>query len=269
MVTTVSPLITIDAAAKSFANREAWARFAGGTTMIELLGIGVADEDGRWLVRRVCAEITAGTVTAVVARTPEERAAVLDAASGHRIPVEGRVWIARIPLMRETAGRIRGLVPQARSDAPLAARRSLTWNVLAVRGPFGGLVRLPRPDGAAAAARALDAVGLTARAVDRASGMAPLDRARLHIARALLRGPCGLVLPDVDGLLSAGDGRALMSVAHTVARMYRLAVVVAVGDSALVNAGVDRVLAIADGSLIFDGPPARFGGTARAAGICA
>jgi phosphonate transport system ATP-binding protein len=237
--------------------------------VIELLGVGVADGEGRWLLRGVCTEVRAGEVTAVVSRRREERAALLDAAGGHRIPVEGRVWVARIPLMWETAGRIRTLVAQARGDAPLAAQRSVTWNVLAMRGPFGGLLRIPRRGGGPAAARVLDAVGLATRARDRASELAPLDRARLHIARALLRGPRGLIIRDLDGPLSPDEGRALMSLARTLSRAYRLALVAGIGDPALAHAGADRVLGIADGCLVYDESPARFAGAALAAGICA
>lgn len=238
-------------------------------TVIELLGVGVADRDGRWLIHHVCAELTAGQVTVVVSRRPEERAAVLDAAAGYRIPVEGRVWVDRIPLMWETKGRVRSLVAEARGDGPLAAHRSLLWNVMAVRVPLGGLLRLPRRRGREAAARALAAVGLSARARDRAAGLTPPDRVRLHIARALTRGPRGLVLRDLDGPLSLDEGRALMSLVRMLSRTYRLAVVAGIVDPSLAHAGADRVLGIAEGSLVFDGPPARFAEAARVAGICA
>ena len=235
--------------------------------MIELLGVGVTDRDGRWLLHRVCTEMKAGQVTVVVSRRPEERAAFLDAAAGRRIPVEGRVWVERIPLMWETAGRIRSLVAEARGDSPLAAHRSVSWNVIAGRGPLRGLLRLSRGGGGQAAARALEAAGLGSRARDRVVVLSPLDRARLHIARALARSPRGLILRDLDGPLAPDERRALIALARTLSRTYRLAVVAGIADPALVHAGADRVLGIADGALVFDGAPARFAQATAGAGI--
>lgn len=73
--------------------------------MIELLGVGVQDEQKAWRLRKACARFDPGTLSAVVAGAPADGAAVLDALSGRRIPEEGRVWVTRVPLMRETRGR--------------------------------------------------------------------------------------------------------------------------------------------------------------------
>ena len=57
--------------------------------VIELLGVGVTDRDGRWLLHQVCSEMKAGQVTVVVSRRPAERAAFLDAAA-EKPPGAGR-----------------------------------------------------------------------------------------------------------------------------------------------------------------------------------
>jgi hypothetical protein len=45
---------------------------------VELLGIGVPDGDGGWLLHRVCARLTAGRLVAVLSGRPAERKALLD-----------------------------------------------------------------------------------------------------------------------------------------------------------------------------------------------
>ena len=116
--------------------------------MIELLGVGAPRENGGWKLHRVCAQFRRGDVTLVVSRLPEERDALLDAVVARIVPEEGRVWVDRVPVSRETVRRIRGLVAEVDMRARPVEHRSLLWNVL-VAGKSGhralhGLLRLPR-----------------------------------------------------------------------------------------------------------------------------
>ena len=98
--------------------------------MIEFLGVGVRDGGGTWLLHRVCAQFERGELTAVVTARHAEGRAFLDALTGRRIPAEGRVWVERLPLMRETASRVRGLVTEAGPEVPFTDYRSVLWNTL-------------------------------------------------------------------------------------------------------------------------------------------
>src|SRR4030095_7933148 len=98
--------------------------------MIDLLGVVAQREDGGWRLHRVCASFRRGEVTLVVSHLPEERDALLDAVAARLFPEEGRVWVDRVPVSRDTARRIRGLVAEVDVHAPAVAHRSLLWNVL-------------------------------------------------------------------------------------------------------------------------------------------
>jgi ABC-type siderophore export system fused ATPase/permease subunit len=98
--------------------------------MIELLGVGAPREDGGWRLHRVCASFRRGEVTLVVSHRPEERDALLMAVAARIVPEEGRVWVDRVPVSRDTARRIRGLVAEVDVHARAVAHRSLLWNVL-------------------------------------------------------------------------------------------------------------------------------------------
>src|SRR5262245_42581234 len=78
--------------------------------MIELLGVGTPKPDGGWTLHRVCATFARGEVTLVVSHLPEERDALLDAVVARPLPEEGRVWVAHVPVSRDTVRRIRGMV---------------------------------------------------------------------------------------------------------------------------------------------------------------
>ena len=69
-------------------------------------------------------------MTLVVSHLPEERNALLDAVAARIVPEEGRVWVDRVPVSRDTARRIRGLVAEVDVHAPAVGHRSLLWNVL-------------------------------------------------------------------------------------------------------------------------------------------
>jgi ABC-type phosphate/phosphonate transport system ATPase subunit len=227
--------------------------------MIELLGVGVPRDGGGWRVRRVCAHIRPGELTAVVSRDRHEGQAIFDAITGRRIPVEGRIWVNGVPLMRETASRVRGLVGEARIDARLSEGRSLFWNALAAPGQsvrlVHGLLRYPQPSERHAVRRALGLVSLEARAWDRVRTLDTSARASFALARALAMAPAYIVIGD----LAVGDiaeAVRVLAQARRLAESERVGIVVGLPDLELARGVVHRVLGFAGGSLVFEGAPA-------------
>jgi ABC-type phosphate/phosphonate transport system ATPase subunit len=110
----------------------------------------------------------------------------------------------------------------------------------------------------ASALAALGAVGLGERAGDPVSTLAAGGRARLGVARALTGRAEVLLVRDVEAL-GPPDAGALLHLLAAIARDRRATVLVALASLGLAGLAADRVLAIADGALIFDGPPGRLG----------
>jgi phosphonate transport system ATP-binding protein len=232
--------------------------------MIELLGVGAPREDGGWRLHRVCATFGRGEVTLIVSHLPEERDALLDAVVARLLPEEGRVWVARVPVSRDTVRRIRGMVADVDLRARPVEHRSLLWNVL-VAGKSGqralhGLLRLPRKSERLAARRALERVGLGGREFETASSLGAIDRARLALASALVSAPDVLVVREIDGALDGAEAVSVRSMLQSLARRERLAVLASASAPAVAGGFADRLVAIADGLLVFDGPPADFSG---------
>jgi phosphonate transport system ATP-binding protein len=223
--------------------------------MIELLGVGVPGAGGQWLLHRVCARIDHGVLTAVLARTPAQSAAFLDAVAGNLVPVEGRVWVSRRPLMRETAARIRALAADAGRVSAYSSRRSVLWNTLVTGGhALAGLLRFPRRAGRRAALQALERVGLADRARHPMAALTPGERLRVALARARCSNAAIVVLRDVDTVAAPEEIPALLRLAREAARTERSAVIVSLASPALARAHADRVIALADGLVVFDGP---------------
>jgi len=232
--------------------------------MIELLGVGAPRKDGGWRLHRVCATFARGEVTLVVSHLPEERDALLDAVVARLLPEEGRVWVAHVPVSRDTVRRIRGMVAEVDVRARPIEHRSLLWNIL-VAGKSGqralhGLLRLPRKSERLAARRALERVGLGGRELETGSRLGAVDRARLALASALVSGPDVLVVREIDRGFDAAEMLAMRAVIQSLAHRERLAVLASATSPAGAIGFADRLVAIADGLLVFDGSPSDFSG---------
>src|SRR5499427_10145310 len=230
--------------------------------MIELLGVGAPRADGGWRLHRVCASFRRGEVTLVVSQLPEERHALLDAVAARFVPDEGRVWISHVPVSRDTVRRIRGMVIEADVHARPVEHRSMLWNVL-VAGKSGhhaipGLLRLPRKSERLGARRALERVGLGGRELETAASLGAVDRARLALASALVSTPDVLAVREIDRGFAGAEAQSLRAVLQSLARRERLAVLASASTPAAAIGFADRLVAIADGLLVFDGSPADF-----------
>ncbi|PYN48415.1 MAG: hypothetical protein DME00_12330 [Candidatus Rokuibacteriota bacterium] len=232
--------------------------------MVELLGVGASREDSGWTLRRICASFRRGEVTLVVSRMPEERDALLDAVAARLLPEEGRVWVAHIPVSRDTVRRIRSVVAEVDVHARPVEHRSLLWNVLvagkSVHRALHGLLRLPRKSERLAARRALERVGLGGREVETASGLGPVDRARLALASALVRTHEVLVAREIDRGFDGAEAATVRALLQSLARRERLTVLASASTPGGASGFANRLVAIADGLLVFDGLPTDFSG---------
>ncbi len=230
--------------------------------VLELLGIGVPRSDGGWLLHRVCARLEGPGLVVVVWARPEERLALLDAIAGRMIPSEGRVWVDGVPSMRSTRGRIGELVGSVELPALLVRHRSVLWNVLAYRAtrlrPVGSLLHVPRLARREAAMHALERVGLDGRLHEPASSVDLETAARVALARALMPGPRHLVIREPDHALGVADLECFLAPVAALGRLERLTALVSLSRPDAANCVASRVLAPADGLLVFDGPSAAF-----------
>jgi ABC-type branched-subunit amino acid transport system ATPase component len=226
--------------------------------MIELLGVGVRHRKGDWLVRNVCARLEAGELTLVVSSRPEERRAVIEAVTGHRVPDEGRLWVNHVPLLRATARRLRSLCGVVELPGRLVGERSILWKALAptsaVRA-LGGLLRLPHRRDRHAVEVALERVGLRGRAHEPAAVLPVADRLRLLVARALARDPEHLAVSEPDLVLTLPELTAFIGLLSSIAHRQRLGVMVSVAHAGEIWRLVDRLLVLDGSRLIFAGPP--------------
>jgi ABC-type phosphate/phosphonate transport system ATPase subunit len=227
--------------------------------MIEMLGVGVADGSGGWWLHRVCARLRRGQLVAVVSSLPQEREALLDSVSGRTVPIEGRMWVEGVPVMRTALGRVRALVGDVRPEAPVSAGRSVLWNTLvaagARRSALPGVLRFPRHAERQAALQAVEALGLQARKDDPVAELDDASRLRLALARALAARPEVLIVRDPDLQVRVGEAAAILERLRALTGAERLLVLTSLASMALATEYADRLVVISEGALIYEGPP--------------
>jgi phosphonate transport system ATP-binding protein len=157
--------------------------------------------------------------------------------------------------LRQARSRI-GMIFQ---EYNLVERLTVMENVLSGRLGSVSLWRAFRrnypPEDVAAAYQLIDRVGLTGRHNDRADALSGGQRQRVGIARALMQKPNLLLVDEPTASLDPKTSRQIMRLICELAHEMGTPALVNIHDVALAQASADRVVALNDGNLIFDGAP--------------
>lgn len=225
--------------------------------MIRAEGLSLGRK-GRSILKDVSVEIPAGAITVAVGPNGAGKSSLLKCLSGEWTPDAGRVTYGADPLggipLRRLA-RLRAVVPQASAPA-----FSLTVHELVRLGAQAAGSRNPDVATAAAlAAAGLDGWG-DRTVVDLSGG----ERQRVHFARALAQvpmprdtdGPRALLLDEPTSNLDLAQQIALLEKARSFARRGG-AVFAVLHDLNLAAEFADRIVVLADGRSMVEGPPSR------------
>jgi phosphonate transport system ATP-binding protein len=101
----------------------------------------------------------------------------------------------------------------------------------------------------------LDAVGLSAFAAQRADTLSGGQRQRVGIARALMQEPLLLLADEPTSSLDPRTSVEIMELMTGLARERGIPLIVNMHDVDLARRFAQRVLGMAAGRLVFDGPP--------------
>jgi branched-chain amino acid transport system ATP-binding protein len=113
---------------------------------------------------------------------------------------------------------------------------------------------LAERDAYGACRSALELSGLAARANTQAGVLTLLERKRLELARALATGPRVLLLDEIAGGLTEGEVQHLVDVIRRV-RVEGVSIVWIEHIVHALRSAVDRLVAIAFGKSLVEGPP--------------
>ena len=199
--------------------------------------------------------VAPGELTALLGPNGSGKSTWVRLAAGLLRPLAGSVRVlgrdaATMPA-RERARTV-AVVPQ---ESVLAFDHTVREVVAMGRAPHLGLLGIARPEDARAVDEALDRTGLTALAARPFRTLSGGERQRAIIARALAQAARVLLLDEPTASL---DLRHRVGLDDLVRRLHRergLTVVVVTHDLDLAARSCDRIVLLAGGAVLADGPP--------------
>ena len=137
---------------------------------------------------------------------------------------------------------------------PTALANVLTGR-LGYHGPMATLLPWAR-DEKALALVAIDRVGLIDHALKRADQLSGGQQQRVGVARALVQAPSVLLADEPVASLDPATAERLLELMHGICKRDGLTAVVSLHQLDFARKFADRIIGLAGGSLLFDGPPA-------------
>ena len=205
-------------------------------------------------------KIDAGERLAIVGPNGAGKSTLLRCLSGFAAPVAGRVQVLDRVVDVRMAGaelrRLRGDVAQVLQGLHLVQRLTVLENVLV--GALGRLhgwrswARWHRPQDVAEALRAIEAVGLTAKADERTDRLSGGERQKVSIARMLMQRPRLILADEPTASLDPAAAREVCRLLQRGAAQATLVSVV--HQPELLPLLADRVIGLRHGRLVFDQP---------------
>ena len=169
---------------------------------------------------------------------------------------EDLVHLSRVSLRR--ARRRIGMVFQ---EYNLVERLTVMENLLSGRLGYVSAWRAWRrrfpPEDIARAFELLNVVGLAGFAYQRADSLSGGQRQRVGIARAVMQEPALLLADEPTSSLDPKTSVEIMQLLTDIARQRGIPVIINMHDVELAKRFADRVIGMAGGSIVFDGPPDR------------
>ena len=140
----------------------------------------------------------------------------------------------------------------------LIGRLSVLSNVLtgrlAHRGSLATMLPWSRQDRMLALA-AIDRVGLLDHALKRADELSGGQQQRVGVARALVQAPRVMLADEPVASLDPATAERLLSLLHGICKSDGLTAVVSLHQVEFARRFADRIVGMAHGAVIFDGPP--------------
>jgi phosphonate transport system ATP-binding protein len=178
--------------------------------------------------------------------------------SGGHVAVEGIGGIAERQRMRAHRRRT-GMVFQQHQ---LIGRATVLRNVLTGRLGYHSSLRTLLPFPAAEKRLALDAierVGLLEYALRRADQLSGGQQQRVGIARALVQDPALILADEPVASLDPATADRVLGLLHGICKADGITAVVSLHQLEFAKRYADRIVGLAQGRVVFDGPPARLG----------
>lgn len=231
--------------------------------MIEVRNVRKVYPNGHEALKDVSFSVADGQMVAVIGRSGAGKSTLLRCLNGIIPVTSGQIAINDVGMTEAGPRELRvmrrriGFVYQEFSGVGRStAFRNVISGRLGQMNPWASAFGIfPKADREIALA-SLDRVQLLTKAAQRADRLSGGEKQRVSIARALAQEPWVLLADEPVASLDPELGHEVMSFLRKAATEEGIPVLVNIHDVVMAKEFVDRLIGIADGHVVFDGPPA-------------
>jgi phosphonate transport system ATP-binding protein len=231
-------------------------------SLLEIRGLRVVYPNGYEALQSIDLKAEAGEIVAVIGRSGAGKSTLLRCINRIQRPSAGSIIVDGedlTALSEEQVGALRRRIGFIWQEYNLVDRLPVITNVLIGRLGYNGGIRsllgyFSRAD-REIAVRNLERVNLLHRAYQRADRLSGGEKQRVSIARAMTQNPRLLLADEPVASLDPELAFQVVSDIGRVARMDGLLTLISIHQVSLAKAVADRIVGIAQGTIVFDGPP--------------
>jgi phosphonate transport system ATP-binding protein len=228
--------------------------------MIEVNDVAVTYPNGTVALRPTRLTFAAGTFTVLLGPSGAGKSTLLRSLNGLVRPSSGQVRVEGIGSIAPRAAlrahrRATGMVFQQHQ---LIGRVSVLGNVLVGRLGYHSALRSLLPAARAEkllALAAIERVGLIDKALTRVDQLSGGQQQRVGIARALVQQPRLMLADEPVASLDPATAERVLALLHGICRADGLTAVVSLHQVELARRFGERIIGLAAGAVVFDGPP--------------
>ncbi|MFQ5854051.1 MAG: phosphonate ABC transporter ATP-binding protein [Anaerolineae bacterium] len=219
-------------------------------------------EDGTRALHDVSFEVPDGQFLVIIGLSGSGKSTLLRCINRLIEPTEGRVMWNDIDITaapQEELRRIRRRIGMIFQHFNLVKRSKVITNVLAGRlgytNPAWSLFNhFPKAD-VALGLQSLERVGIADQAHKRADELSGGQQQRVGIARALMQNPELMLVDEPVSALDPATSHSIMRYLDQLNKEDGVTIVCSLHFLSLARAYADRIIALKDGRMVFDGPP--------------
>lgn len=219
-------------------------------------------DNGFKALDKINLEIPEGQFVSIIGLSGSGKSTLLRCINRLIDPTEGRIIWNGVDITAATDDElkhIRRRIGMIFQQFNLVKRSSVLTNVMSGRlgyvNPIYSLFNYFPPKERAHAMQALERVGIVEKANNRASALSGGQQQRVGIARALMQDPEMMLADEPVASLDPATSHSVMKYLELLNKEDGLTVLCSLHFLSLARAYADRVIALKDGRLEYDGPP--------------
>lgn len=229
---------------------------------VQLTAVGKTYPGGAAALDDVSLDIPAGQVCVLLGASGSGKSTLLRCLNGLVTPSAGLVLLDGVQLTKASLPQLRrriGMVHQSGALSPrLDVARNVLAGALAETSATRALLGLFTQDQKRRAASLVASVGLDEQHLARRAGdLSGGQQQRVGIARALMAGPSLVLADEPVASLDPRTGAEIASLLVAETRKRGATLVCSLHQLDLARGMADRIVALADGRIVFDGSPSR------------